>query len=308
MSAAPVSPAAPSPFRAWLRQELIRELKLSAIFLAIGLTLVLLAPRVSDKFTAAWTRFNSQLTSVALTQHPTALLGTFSDRLSAHEYGWGLFSWTAPFNVTDARERLRADFPEFVGVDAEGRPVTLRGKGARRNDAANQEARAQEWLAQRAAIESHRFTRLYAEETPLDVPSATDRLARLTTKLLGLPDGLLHLLHTIVASGVAGILLASGTLGIAAAALWSSHRPARRWLKVLLCPVLASALGWVTIFCMSVAAALFGGITANTSALAVFACAPLIYLAAKAPLRLFEDLQLKPKPWDGVERRRGPRA
>lgn len=310
MSVAPTpSPRpVPPPFRAWLRQQFWRELRLSALFLLVGLTFVFVADRVSPHFAPAWARLNYQLTYTALEQHPTALLDSFASRLSQTQYGWSLFSFAEPFNVTAAREHLRADFPEFIGLDKNGQPITVRSSALRRGDAAQREARAAAYLERHRAIESHRFARLYPDDSPFEVPAASVRLGRLVTKILGIPDALLHLLHEIVASGVASILLFSGTLALSAVALASSHRPARRWLKVMLCPFLASALAWGVILLMSIGAALFGGLTPNTSALTVFAAAPLLYLAAKIPLRLLEELQLKPKPWDGVERRRAPRA
>lgn len=295
-------------FRIWLRRELVRELKLGAVFLAAGLVVVFAAGRLGSGFDARWTRLNYQLTYVALDQHPTALLETFADRLAETEYGWGFFSLAEPFNVTAARDRLHADFPEFVGVGADGKPISVRSSARRRADPAAQQARADEFLARHSQLESRRFAHLYRDASAFDAPSPTDRLARYFTKLIGLPDAFLHLVRTIVASGVTSILLFSGTLAITAVALWNSARPSRLWFKCVILPFLASTLGWWTIGLMSVSAALFGRFTANTSALAVLAGAPLLYLVAKAPLRLLEELQHKPKPWDGVERRRAPRA
>jgi len=305
---APTSPSpAPSTFRAWLRQEFLRELRLSGVFLLVGLGLVFVVDRVSPRFGPAWTRVNYQLTATALDQHPTALLDAFASRLAQAQYGWGLFSLTEPFNVTAAREQLRADFPEFIGVDPEGRPIQVRRSALHRTATAQREARAAAYLARHHAIESRRFARLYPDDTPFEVPPASVRLGRLVTKLLGLPDAALHLFRRTLSAGTVSFLLFSGTFALSAVALWTSARPARRWLKALLCPFLASALAWVVILFMSIGAAIFGGLTPNTSALAVFAGAPLLYLAAKIPLRLLEELQLKPKPWDGVERRRAPR-
>ena len=303
------TPRAPGPvaFKFWLRQELGRELKLGAVFLALGLAAVFVAGRLWSGFDARWTRLNYQLTYVALDQHPTALLDTFATRLSETEYGWGFFSLAEPFNVSAARARLHADFPDFVGVGADGRPVPLRSSARRRADPAVHEARAAEFLARHHQLEARRFARLYRPAGAFDAPSPTDRLARYFTKLIGLPDAFLHLARTIVASGITSILLFSGTLAITAVALWNSARPSRLWFKLLLLPFLASTLGWWTIGLMSVSAALFGSLTANTAALAVLAGAPLLYLAAKAPLRLLEELRLQPRPWDGVERRRAPR-
>lgn len=309
MSAAPTPSPTPTPssFRVWLRHEFLRELRLSAVFLLVGLALVLVADRVSPRFGPVWTRINYQLTSIALEQHPTALLDAFAARLSETQYGWGLFSLTEPFNVTAAREHLRADFPEFIGVDANGQPLALRSSTLRRSNTAQREARAAAYLERHRAIESRRFTRLYSDDTPFEVPPASVRLGRLVTKILGVPDATAHLFRRTLTSGTVSFLLFSGTFALSAVALWTSARPARRWLKVLLCPFLASALAWVVILLMSISAAIFGGFTPNTSALAVLAGAPLIYLAAKIPLRFLEELQLKPKPWDGIERRKAPR-
>lgn len=308
MSAAPAPAAQPITFRVWLRRELFRELRLGALFLAVGLAAVFAAPFVSSSFSAAWTRLNYQLTYSALEQHPTALFDTFAARLSESEYGWGFFHWSEPFNVTAAREHLRTEFPEFIGVGADGKPQSVRRSTARARVApAEREARAKAYVERHQQIESRRFRHLYGQDSAFEVATPTQRLARLSTKLLGVPDACFHVLRQIISGGIASILLASGTLAIAAVALWSSPRPARHWLKLLVWPVLAAALGWVSIGLMSVAAAFFGAFTPNTSALALLAGAPLIYLAAKAPLRLFEELQLKPKAWDGVDRRRAPR-
>jgi hypothetical protein len=309
MSAAPTPSPKPvsSAFRVWFRQEFFRELRLSAVFLLAGLALVSIADRVSPRFAPAWTRINYQLTNTALEQHPTALLDAFAARLSETQYGWGFFSLTEPFNVTAAREHLRTDFPEFVGVDPNGQPLTVRSSTLRRANAAQREARAAAYLERHRAIESRRFARLYPDDSPFDVPPASVRLGRLVTKILGLPDATLHLFRRTLSAGTISFLLFSGTFALSAVALWTSARPARHWLKALLCPFLASTLAWVVILLMSISAALFGGFTPNTSALAVFAGAPLLYLAAKIPLRLLEELQLKPKAWDGVERRKAPR-
>jgi hypothetical protein len=62
-----------------------------------------------------------------------------------------------------------------------------------------------------------------------------------------------------------------------------------------------------------VAAAAFGSLTPNTSAVTLITCLPLLYALARLPLHLAESLVLpKPQPakWDGVERRkpRGPQT
>jgi hypothetical protein len=309
MSAAPTPSLKPVPaaFGVWLRQEFFRELRLSAVFLLLGLALVFIAHRVSSHFAPAWTRINYQLANTALEQHPTALFDAFTDRLAQTQYGWGFFSLTEPFNVTAAREHLRTDFPEFIGVDSTGQAVAVRSSTLRRTNTAQRETRAAAYLERHRAIESRRFARLYPDDSPFDVPPASVRLGRLVTKILGLPDATFHLFRRTLSAGTVSFLLFSGTFALSAVALWTSARPARRWLKVLLCPFLASALAWVVILFMSISAAIFGGFTPNTSALAVLAGAPLLYLAAKIPLRFLEELQLKPKPWDGVERRKAPR-
>lgn len=283
------------------------ELRLTAVFLVAGLVAVFAADRLSPRFGPAWMRLNYQLTNTALEQHPTALLDAFATRLSHTQYGWGFFSVTEPFNVTAARERLHADFPDFAGVDKNGQPVHVRSSSLHRSEASARDARAAAYLARHRAIELRRFDRLYTDDSPFEVPPASVRLGRLVTKILGLPDAALHLFRRTLAAGTVSFLLFSGMFALSAVALFTSARPARRWLKALLCPFLASALAWVAILFMSISAALFSGLTPNTSALAVFAGAPLIYLAAKIPLRFLQELQLRPKPWDGVERRKTPR-
>lgn len=299
--------SAPTTFRVWFRQELKLELRLSALFLVVGLIAVFATDKFWSGFSEPWTRLNSQLTSTALEQHPTALLDRFATRLSGSEYGYGFFSWKAPFNVTAARQRLQADFPEFLGLDPAGQAISAQRRPHSAAAQAARQARAATYVERFNAIESVRFKRLYPDESPFNVPSATTRLARLSTKILGAPDATLHLFRGTLSSGLASFLLFSGTFALSAVALRDSRRPARRWLKVLLCPCLASALAWAVILFMSIAAALFSGFTPNTSALAVFAGAPLLYLIAKVPLRLLEEFQFKPKAWDGVDRRRNRR-
>ncbi len=293
-------------FRRWLRLEFIRELKLSALFLAGALAVVFAVDALWAGFEARWYSLNRQLTYAALEQHPTALLGQIGRRLGQSEYGWGVLSWTEPFNVTASRERLRAEFPEFAGLGPDGNPRLVRGSARRRVDPTTAAARADAYVARLRHLEARRFSHLYRPETPFDVPTATERLARIVTKVLGLPDALLHLLRTLVGEGFGSILLACGSLGIAGAALWSSKRPARAAFKVLTWPFLAAALGWISIVLLSLGAAFFGALTPNTSALALVAGAPLLYLAARSPLRLLEELALRPKPWDGIDRRSRP--
>lgn len=308
MSSAASSPPHSKTFGQWLRHEFLRELRRGAVLLVVGLAVVFAADKFSADFGPAWSRLNYRLTNVALEQHPAALREAFADRLSQTQYGWNIFSWAEPFNVTAARARLRAEFPDFAGLDAQGRAVPMRGSSRHQSDAAQQQARADAYRERYTAIESHRFGRLYPEDSPFEMPGATVRLGRLVTKILGAPDAAMHLFRRTHEAGNVSFLLFCLTFAVAAAALWTSPRPARHWLKLLLCPFLASTLAWGVILFMSIGAALFGSFTPNTSALAVFAGIPLLYFAAKIPLRLLEQLQLKPKPWDGVERRRGPRA
>lgn len=306
MSAASTSPFTPG-FRAWFWQGLKRALRQGTILLAAGFAVVFVADRFSESFSDRWLRLNFQLAKVALEQHPAALRESVAERLSQTQYGWGLFSWSAPFNVTAARAQLREEFPDFAGLDKDGKPIPMRSS-VRHGDAAQQQARAEIYRYRYTHIESHRFARLYPEDSPFEMASTTVRLGRLVTKLIGAPDATINLFRRTRESGRVSFALFCLTFAIAGFALRNSQRPARRWLKVLLCPFYASALAWVVILLLSISAALFGAFTPNTSALAVLAGVPLIYFVARIPLRMLEELQFKPKAWDGVERRRGRRA
>jgi hypothetical protein len=55
---------------------------------------------------------------------------------------------------------------------------------------------------------------------------------------------------------------------------------------------------------MAVSAAAFGGLTPNTSALALLVTLPLLYVLAKLPLHLAETLVATPPRWDGGDRRK----
>jgi hypothetical protein len=303
-------PPPPDPkksFRLWLRQESWRETKFAALFLAAGCVAVLGLDTMWSGFDTSWSRLNYQLTYVALEQHPVALIRTFANRLGDSEYGWGLFSPAEPFNVSSARAQLRQDFRDIYGVGPDGQPQFLRTSGLKRVDPAAQKARGAAYLVQYQNIESHRFARLYQPDDPFNPTDSGTKLARMITKIFGVPDALFYMLHSIVATGVSGILLFSTVLALSAVALRRSHRPARWWLKLLVWPSLASALIWLAIAAMSVSAALFGGLTPNTSALAVFTALPYLFLAAKLPLRYAESLvHVAPaaKKWDGIERRK----
>ena len=294
------------PFRAWLRRELWRETKLSLLFLAAGCTLVLSLGTLWGGFEGHWDRLNDQLTYVALEQHPVALVRNFASRLGDSEYGWGLFSVAEPANVTSARAQLKADFPEVYGLDASGAPQFRPTSQLKRLDPAVQKQRAAAYQQRHEHLEARRFSRLYQADDPFNPTDAGTKLARMITKLCGVPDAILFTLRGILETGVTGILLFSTMLALAGVALWQSNRPARRWLKALVWPTLASTLVWLAIAVMSVSAALFGRLTPNTSALAVLTALPFLFLAAKLPLRYAESLVLTtpaPRKWDGVERR-----
>ena len=292
-------------FGAWLRREAVRALKVSALLLVAGLAFVYALDAMWPKFSDRWWRVNYQLTHTALEQHPLAIARNFGTRLGASEYGWGLLSWSLPFNVTEAQEDLQHDYPEFVGV-RNGAPIVKRSSALRRQN------RVAAYLARHQQIESRRFTRLYAPPDPFSPPDANAELGQVITKLLGLPDAAIHTVRQIVAGGIMSILLFSTVLALSAVALWRSHRPARRWLKLLVWPTLASALIWVAIVAMSLGSILGGTFTDNTSAIALLTALPFLFLAAKLPLRYAETLALAKPPtpakWDGVDRRknRGP--
>jgi hypothetical protein len=61
---------------------------------------------------------------------------------------------------------------------------------------------------------------------------------------------------------------------------------------------------WAAIMIMAGSAALFGGLTPNTSALALLATLPLLHVLAKLPLHLAETLVPAGKIWDGIDRRK----
>ena len=111
---------------------------------------------------------------------------------------------------------------------------------------------------------------------------------------------------TIFTSGSAGVLLFATVLALSAVPLWRSRRPARGWLKFIVWPALASTLVWAAILIMAISAAVFGGVTSNTSALALLATLPLLFVLAKLPLHLAETLvnRTTSAPWDGVDRRK----
>lgn len=293
-------------FRQWFRRELWLETRVALVLLAAGCTAVLGLDTFWSGFAPRWSRLNYQLTYVALEQHPVALIRTFASRLGDSEYGWGVLSFSEPMNVTSARDRLKLDYREIYGIGPDGQPQFLRTSSLRRADPAMQKLRSMGYLARHQQIESRRFTRLYQPDDPFNPTDSGTKLARLITKVFGLPDAFLHTIRSIITSGVSGILLFSTVLALSAVALWQSHRPARWWLKVIVWPTLASALIWLAIAAMSLSAAFFGGLTPNTSALALFTVLPFLFLAAKLPLRYAESLVHTPAPrkWDGIDRRK----
>lgn len=299
MSSPAPTPGIDESVGAWLRRETARALKVSAVLLASGLAIVYALDAAWPGFSALWWRANYQLTHTALEQHPLAHARTFGTRLGASEYGWGLLSWFAPFNVTEAQDELQHEFPEFLGVKND-QPIT------RRSSALLRQNRVSAYLARFEQIESRRFKRIYAPPDPFSPPDANAELGQVITKIFGLPDAAIHTVRHIVAGGMASILLFSTMLALSATALWQAHRPARRGLKFLVWPALASALVWVAIFAMSVGAVVAGAFTVNTSVLSLLGALPFLLVCAKTPLRYSENLVLKPAPakWDGVERRK----
>jgi hypothetical protein len=295
-------------FRQWLRRDLWLEARVALVFLVTGGIAVLGLDAFWSGFGPYWNRLNYQLTYVALEEHPVALIRTFANRLGDSEYGWGCFSAAEPMNVSSARQQLQQDFRDIYGVGPDGKPQFLRTSNLRRADPAKQQQRSDAYLARYRQIESRRFSSLYQPDDPFNPTDSGTKLARLITKIFGLPDAFIFTLRSIVSAGLSGILLFSTVLGLSAAALLQSHRPARWWLKVLVWPTLASALIWLAIVVMSISAAIFSSLTPNTSALALFTALPFLFLAAKLPLRYAESLVHvtlpKPAKWDGVDRRK----
>lgn len=291
-------------FGPWLRRELLRSLKLGLILLVAGGALVWGLTAVSPAFAGGWTNFNYRLSAAALDEHPVALVRTFATRLRESEYGWGPLSLQAPFNVTAAQEALRRDYPEVTGV-FDGVPQVPRGARLRNANPALYEQRLTAYLQRHDQIQSGRFTSLYDRDDMFSAPNANVKLGLFVTKVFGLPDAFLHTVGTILGSGAPGIVLFGTVLALTAMPLWRSRRPARTWLKLIAWPTLASTLVWAAIFIMAVSAALFGGLTPNTSALALFVSLPLLSMLAKLPLHLAETLVTPgPRKWDGIDRRK----
>lgn len=297
-------------FKPWLKRELWRATRLGALLLVAGAVLVWGLAAASPRFTEGWTNFNYQLSAVALDQHPLALARIFGSRLRDSEYGWTPLSATAPFNVSAARAALRHDYPEVAAVVG-GVPQVPRAAALKRANPARYTQRLADYQQRYETIEAGRFKSLYDRDDLFTPPNANVKLGLFATKIFGLPDALFHTIGTILGSGPAGVVLFGAVLALTALPLWRSRRPARTWLKLLAWPTLASTLIWAAILLMAISSAFFGGMTANTSALALFACLPLLYVLAQLPLHLAETLVKQAPPpgkWDGIERRkpRGP--
>jgi hypothetical protein len=290
-------------FQPWLRGELARAIKWCAILLAAGLVVTTGLTAISAGFSSYWTSFNYQLSSVALDQHPVALVRTFATRLRESEYGWGPLSIAAPFNVTVARQELKRDYPEVVSV-LNGTPQVPRALSLKKADPTKYEQRLAAYMQRYNRIESGRFTSLYDRDDMFSPPNANVKLGLFVTKFFGLFDALIYTIGTIFGGGLPGVLLFATVLALSAAPLWRSRRPARTVLKVMVWPTLASALIWGAIFFMAISAAIFGGLTPNTSALTLLATLPLLSILAKAPLHLAETLVTPPRKWDGIDRRK----
>ena len=293
-------------FRPWLRHALGRALKQGLMLLAVGLITVVGLTAISPGFSSGWSAFNYQLSSVALDQHPLALARTYGSRLRESEYGWGPLSLATPFNVTAARQALRRDYPEVASV-FNGVPQVPRGLALKDANPAKYEERLAAYMQRHNQIESGRFTRLYDRDDMFSPPNANVKLGLFVTKLFGLPDAFIYTVGTLFAGGSAGVFLFFTVLALSAVPLWRSRRPARTWLKFIVWPTLASALVWVAILIMAFSAAVFGELTPNTSALALLAALPLLFVLAKVPLHLAETLvqsRSVPAKWDGIDRRK----
>ena len=293
-------------FRPWLRHELGRAVKQGLLLLVAGLITAWGLTALSPAFSTVWSAFNYRLSSVALDQHPLALARTYASRLRESEYGWGPLSLATPFNVTTARQALKRDFPEVTGV-FNGVPQVPRALTLKNADPAKYESRLVAYMERHHQIESGRFTKLYDRDDIFSAPNANVKLGLFATKLFGLPDAFFYTVGTIFAGGLAGVLLFATVLALSAVPLWRSRRPARVWLKFFVWPGLASTLVWAAILIMAISAAVLGGLTPNTSALALLATLPLLFVLAKLPLHLAETLVTRVAtraPWDGLDRRK----
>ena len=293
-------------FRPWLRHELGRAVKQGLLLLVAGLITAWGLTALSPAFSTVWSAFNYRLSSVALDQHPLALARTYASRLRESEYGWAPLTLAKPFNVTAARQALRRDYPEVASV-LNGVPQVPRALTLKNADPAKYESRLVAYMERHHQIESGRFTKLYDRDDIFSAPNANVKLGLFATKLFGLPDAFFYTVGTIFAGGLAGVLLFATVLALSAVPLWRSRRPARVWLKFFVWPGLASTLVWAAILIMAISAAVLGGLTPNTSALALLATLPLLFVLAKLPLHLAETLVTRVAtraPWDGLDRRK----
>jgi hypothetical protein len=290
-------------FKPWFRRELFRALKLGLILLVGGVVISWALTAFSTVVAAGWSSFNYQLSSVALDQHPVALVRTFATRVRESEFGWHPLTIAAPFNVTEARRQLRSEYPEVVSV-INGVPQVPRALSLKRADPAKYDQRIRAFMVRHDRIESGRFTGLYDRDDMFSPPNANVKLGLFVTKIFGLVDAFIFTVGTIIGGGLPGILLFGMVLALSALPLWRSRRPARTWLKLLAWPTLSSALIWGAIFFMAIASAMFGGFSPNTSAIALLASLPLLALLAKTPLHLAETFLTQPKKWDGIDRRK----
>ena len=292
-------------FAPWLRRETIRAIKVSLGLLVAGLVLAWALATLSPPVAEYWSSFNYRLSKVALDKHPLAIARSFSSRLLESEYGWKPIRFSALFNVTAARQQLRREYPEVATV-VEGVPQVPREAALKKADPIKYEQRLQVYLARFQEIESGRFTKLYDRDDMFSPPNANVKLGLFATKFFGLFDAVFYTIGITFSGGLPGIVLFVTVLALSAAPIWRSRRPARTWLKVLVWPVLASALIWGAIVFMAFAAAIFGGLTPDTSAVALLVSLPFLSLLAKLPLHLAETLvnrNTRP-PWDGIDRRK----
>ncbi|WP_438480278.1 hypothetical protein [Oleiharenicola lentus] len=303
MSTKPSQGISDEKFSPWLRKESWRALKVSLVLLVASTVISAALSKFSDTFAGNWTRFNYRLSDVALEQHPIALARSFAARLGENEYGWGPLFSTTPFNITEAKKKLRAEFPEIASV-INGEPQVPRSKALREPNPARYDARIAEFTERYHKIERRRFAKLYDRDDVFTAPNANMQLSIMVTKIFGFIDAFFFTLVSIFSAGFASVLMFTTVLVLSGMALWKSRRPARGWLKFITWPTLASALVWGAILFMAAAAALFSVFTPNTSALALIASLPFLFLLAKLPLHLAETLVAKPAKWDGIERRK----
>ena len=224
-------------------------------------------------------QFQLPFAAAALDEHPVALVRTFATRLRESEYGWAPLRLAAPFNVSAALESLRRDYPEVTGV-SDGVPQVPRGARLRKANPSLYEERMAAYLQRYQQIPGR----------PLHQPLRSRRRvlrAQRQREARPLRDQGLRPARRVPPHDrrhprerCARDRPLRHRLALTAMPLWRSRRPARTWLKLIAWPTLASTLVWAAIFVMAVSAALFGGLTPNTSALALFASLPLLSMLA----------------------------